>query len=198
MTNGIDNIKDEQTKRLIDRLIRAIADLETAVPSKKKTVHRRWQVWVPVAILLGLAGLFVLIERHMSLPTFPTVLEDGAMNDAQEARLQTSLDITKLFFGIGVSIIGAVGLFLKGTLEQSREFDLTSALAGSAAILFAMMSVFFGHMYYNFVLVMLSHDAYPDRTNYDFWQYLFFLASLIALGAFVGNTIYGSYRKKND
>ena len=73
----------------------------------------------PVLILVFLPILFTWLESRMVMPHSAVILEDGNLSDVQQSRLDLTLDLTKLFLGFAVAVIGGTGLLLTSAMKKN-------------------------------------------------------------------------------
>ena len=159
---------------------------------RRKAMNRKPPKWV-YSVLFGTVCVILVaiyIERNPGLPQYPEPLpETNRLSDATKMRIEVSLDITKVFISMSLAVIGGVVFILRSAIENEDRIPLITAIASVVTFLFSVFSIFFGHMLFTVVIVMLSSDLLPAGFDkYGLGQYICFLLSIVALVVCAGST----------
>ena len=147
--------------------------------------------FLAAAVLVILLAIFVSVEWYGPVPRAGLVLE-GRLTETQKSAIGLSIDLSKLFMGWSLAVIGGIGYFLRSNFEKEYPLSRLDLFLCEAVILTSVVSVFYGHLTITFVVTMLTIDVLnltdPTLTSYIRVQYIAFLSSLLLFGAYIHNT----------
>jgi hypothetical protein len=134
-------------------------------------------------LLLPAAAIAALIWIEGSFAPPAIAVSLSGLNEAQKQALSFTQDLAKFFTSFAVSIIGVVAFYLKLDRDIHRPRSAYAVVLIADAIVCAILSVFFGHLWMaklrgqlvvNILDLQASELVWPERL-----QYIFFLTSLI-------------------
>ena len=143
----------------------------------------------PIVLGIAVALLYLHLERSIDLPAASPYLEHGNLSDVAKQRIHVLLELAKLLISLTLALIAGVGYLVKRSVEVKDSPSAVEILA-LLAIVCAVTSIFFGHMTYNVVLLMLSHNALPTGDSYTLPQYAFFLGALLLFIAYANYSLW--------
>ena len=137
-------------------------------------------------LLLLMAAAMVLFEISISAVKPGIYLKNGELSDAQKESLTVMLDLSKLLMNWSIAVIGAVGFFLKLNVEKDVPIRKVDLIFSFIIMIFAIISLYFGHLAIDKTSEILSLDQYPvnNKTvrHLSRSQYLFGLISITLFG----------------
>ena len=141
------------------------------------------------AALLAIVVIVVMMivyESHVANTSPGLYLEDGRLSDTQKEALRWMLDLVKLLISWAVAVIGATGFFLKLNTERNVPIRSLDLYFSFAIIIFAVISLFFGHLAMDKASELLSLDQYPLNNkilrSHGRFQYLTVLGATALFG----------------
>ena len=109
--------------------------------------------------IVVVAVLMIVYENHVSGTSSGTYLDK--LSETQKEALRWILDLVKLLISWAVAVIGATGFFLKLNTERNVPLRPADLYLSFAIIIFAVTSLFFGHLAMDRGSAVLSVHQYP-------------------------------------
>lgn len=137
------------------------------------------KVFVPTVVCLVLCAIFLVLESVWQY-SGPVVRLDGKLSSVQHALISVNLDITKLFINLSIAIMGGVGFFLKEYVARNLRATPSIWVTGGVSTVLSVTSIYFGHMVFNNVIVMLGAGSFPElMSTFGVLQYVSFIMSIV-------------------
>jgi hypothetical protein len=134
------------------------------VPMEPGRLKHAGDALLVLAVVLGIVAM-LLFERSMANVDPGQYLRGGALSDAQQASLTTTLDLVTQLMNWSVAVIGATGFFLRLTIEKTVAVRRRDLLVVFAIIVLAVLSLFLGHLVIDHVAQALSLDQFPVHSE---------------------------------
>jgi len=140
--------------------------------------------WASLPLLpLVFAGALVLLERLLLHQ--PLMGEDalqGQIPESVKQALALNNSLATLFITLSTAVIGAVAYYLKFSYTDFGAPGAFSRVVSAGTLLFATVSIFFGHLWVAGMRNQLTNDFFNPRRPELLWperlQYYTFLIAL--------------------
>lgn len=147
--------------------------------------RRRAWIWFVALPLLVASVLWVAEAGLMTRPGADVAL-DGNVPATVAKVLDLNASLADLFIKLASALVGAVAYYVRITREAKTRFSRFGTACAVAAMLAAVASIFFGHLWLAGMRNQLANDYFNQQAPEMLWperlQYYAFLSSLAWFG----------------